>query len=92
MLQLQTFLTETEAILNSRPFTYTGEDINDGITLTPSHFISSITKTGKKDYTHGRIVKYLEERSKHVGIILEIMEKRLFIELTRKVANEVEVA
>ena len=46
MLQLQTFLTETEAIINSRPLVYLGEDLNDGIALTPSHFLSPNTKTG----------------------------------------------
>ena len=46
MLQLQTFLTETEAIINSRPLVYLGEDLNDRIALTPSHFLSPNTKTG----------------------------------------------
>ena len=40
MLQLQTFLTETEAIINSRPLVYLGEDLNDSTALTPSHFLS----------------------------------------------------
>ena len=30
ILQLQTFLAETEAIINSRPLVYVGEDLNDG--------------------------------------------------------------
>ena len=46
MLQLQTFLTETEAIINSRPLVYLGEDLNDSTALTPSHFLSPNTKTG----------------------------------------------
>ena len=41
MLQLQTFLTETEAIINSRPLVYLGEDLNDSTALTPSHFLSA---------------------------------------------------
>ena len=45
-LQLQTFLTETEAIINSRPLVYLGEDINDRTALTPSHFPLPNTKTG----------------------------------------------
>ena len=40
MLQLQTFLTETEAISNSRTLVYLGEDLNDRTALTPSHFQS----------------------------------------------------
>ena len=31
MLQLQTFLTETEAIINSRPLAYLGKSINQSI-------------------------------------------------------------
>ena len=45
MIQLQTFLAEVEAILNSRPLTYVGEDFDGGTTLTPSHFLSPNTKT-----------------------------------------------
>ena len=39
-LQLQTFLLETEAVLNSRPLVYIGDDLNDRIMITPSHFLS----------------------------------------------------
>ena len=45
-LQLQTFLSETEAAFNSRPLVYIGDDLNDGIMITPSHFLSPNTKTG----------------------------------------------
>ena len=44
-LQLQTFLSETKAVLNSRPLVYVGDDLNDGITITPSNFLSPNTKT-----------------------------------------------
>ena len=46
MIQLPTFLTETEAVLNSRPLVCIGEDLNDGKIITPSHFLSPNTKTG----------------------------------------------
>ena len=46
MLQLQTFLTETNAIINSRPLVYLGEDLNDRTALTPSNFLTPNTKTG----------------------------------------------
>ena len=39
MLQLQTILAETEAIINSRPLVYVGQNLNVGTTLTPSHFL-----------------------------------------------------
>ena len=46
MLQLQTFLTVIEAIINSRPLVYLRENLNDSTALTPSHFQSPNTKTG----------------------------------------------
>ena len=46
MLQLQTFLAETKAALNSRGLVYIGEELNDGTALTPAHFLSPNTKTG----------------------------------------------
>ena len=38
-IELQTVLTEVEATLYSRPLSFTCTDINDGPTLTPSHFL-----------------------------------------------------
>ena len=38
--QLQTLLTEIEAIINSRPLTYVDGDFNSGRALTPSNFLS----------------------------------------------------
>lgn len=45
-LQLRTFSSETEAVLNSRPLVYVDDDLNDGTMITPSHFLSPNTKTG----------------------------------------------
>ncbi|CAC5390307.1 unnamed protein product [Mytilus coruscus] len=45
-VQLQTILKEVEAIINSRPLVYVGDDINSRITLTPSHFLSLNPKVG----------------------------------------------
>ena len=45
-LQLQTFLSEIGAVFNSRPSVYVGDDLNDGITIPPSHFVSPNMKTG----------------------------------------------
>ena len=39
MIELNTILTEVEAVLNSRPLTYPYTDINDASPLTPSHFL-----------------------------------------------------
>ena len=46
MLQLQTLLTEVEAVLISRPLLYIADELNDGTAMTPTHFISLNTKTG----------------------------------------------
>ena len=44
--QLLTVLKESEAIVNSRPLVYIGEDINSGTALTPAHFLSLNPWTG----------------------------------------------
>ena len=40
LIQMQTLLKEIEAILNSSPLVYVGEDITSSITLTPDYFLS----------------------------------------------------
>lgn len=54
--ELNTILTEVEAVLNSRPLTYPYMDINDASPLTPSHFLCGHriltlpdTKVGEKE-------------------------------------------
>jgi len=42
--KLATLLVEVEAIINSRPLTYVGEDFESGFVLTPTHFL-----TGNRD-------------------------------------------
>ena len=44
--QLLTLLKEAEAVVNSRPLVYVGNDINSYVTLTPSHFMSLNPKIG----------------------------------------------
>ena len=44
--QLQTVLKEIEAVVNSRPLVYVGDDIDANITLTPGHFLTMNPKTG----------------------------------------------
>ncbi|XP_077989886.1 uncharacterized protein LOC144444347 [Glandiceps talaboti] len=57
--QLQTILVEVTAVVNSRPLVYIGDDINSGITLTPSHFLTMNPRIGipvidddGEDYTY----------------------------------------
>ena len=44
--QFTTLLTEVEAVINSRPIVYVGEDIDSGIALTPAHFLLVNPKNG----------------------------------------------
>ena len=44
--QLLTVLKETEAVLNSRPLVYIGDDIHSTIALTPAHFLSLNPRIG----------------------------------------------
>lgn len=43
---LETFLTEAEAVINSRPLVYIGEDFGSGFTLAPADFLNLNSKTG----------------------------------------------
>ncbi|XP_078334132.1 uncharacterized protein LOC144625796 [Crassostrea virginica] len=44
--QLRTLLAEAEAVVNSRPLVYVGDDIHSNICLTPAHFLTLNPKTG----------------------------------------------
>ena len=44
--QLLTILKEAEAVINSRPLVYVGNDINSSMTLTPAHFLTLNPKIG----------------------------------------------
>ena len=107
MLQLQTFLTETEAIINSRTLVYLGEDLNDRTALTPSHFLSPNTKTGTPliinddnvadpsyfpvKFSPKETSQHLEERTEFIGSILEVMGRRLSIESMREITDKSEI-
>ena len=45
-VQLETILTEVEAVVNSRPLVYVGADLNSGFALTPGDFLSLNPNTG----------------------------------------------
>ena len=44
--QLLTILKEAEAVINSRPLVYVGDDINSFMTLTPAHFLTLNPRIG----------------------------------------------
>ena len=46
-LQKQTFLSVTEAVLYSRPLVYVRDDLNEGVIVTPSHFLLLNTEIGR---------------------------------------------
>jgi len=46
MVQMLTVLKEVEAVVNSRPLVYVGDDIHSNITLTPMHFLSLNPRVG----------------------------------------------
>ena len=46
VVQLETILTEIEAVINSRPLVYVGADLKSGFALTPGDFLSLNPKTG----------------------------------------------
>ena len=39
VVQLETILTEIEAVINSRPLVYVGTDLKSGFALTPGDFL-----------------------------------------------------
>ena len=41
---LLTILKEAEAVINSRPLVYIGDDINSTVAVTPSHFLTLTPK------------------------------------------------
>lgn len=50
--QLLTVLKEAEAVVNSRPLVYVGDDIQSHITLTPAHFLTLNPNIGIPDIEH----------------------------------------
>ena len=44
--KLETFLAEAEAVINSRPLVYVGEDFGSGFSLTPADFLGLNPKSG----------------------------------------------
>ena len=51
--KLETFLAEAEAVINSCPLVYVGEDFGSGFSLTPADFLG-------KDWSHDLLVQIVE--------------------------------
>ena len=83
MIELNTILIEVEAVLNSRPLTYSYVDINDASPLTPSHFLCGhrlltlpdtrvSVKESDPDYIPPYIpTKELTKREKYQEIVIQ---------------------
>ena len=48
-IELVTLIAETQAVVNSRPLCYVGDDVNSDQVITPSHFRVLNHKTGSPD-------------------------------------------
>ena len=46
VMQLCTLLSEVQSVINSRPLTYVGDDVNSAISLSPAHFLTSNPQIG----------------------------------------------
>ncbi|VDI75589.1 Hypothetical predicted protein [Mytilus galloprovincialis] len=99
---MRTIIKEIEAVVNSRPLIYVGEDINSKITLTPSHFLMLNPTTGIPDVdfdlddpdysplesSKEKLLKAWKKRTETFRFILEFMEKRILTQFKRKNANK----
>ena len=70
LVQMQTLIKEIEAVLNSRPLVYVGEDINSTVTLTPRHFLSLNPNIGipETDITECEYTPYKTTSTKLLGV------------------------
>ncbi len=69
--ELHTLVAEVEGVLNARPITYIGSDINDLEALTPNHFLarstylSMLQKPGKSWKRRWDHLRFLQDRIWH---------------------------
>ena len=102
--QLNTFMIETEAVINSRPLVYVDDDINSKNVITPGHFISMISTTGTPDVSN---ITKLEHKSKqntaknllefwkkwqhHLDTLWDIWKKQIHFESTREIPETIKI-
>ena len=100
MIELNTILTEVEAVLNSHPLTYPYVDINDASALTPSHFLCGhrlptlpdtrvSVKESYPDYIPTDVsIKELTKRAKYHEIVIQAFwprwQKEYLTHLTKR--------
>ena len=63
LIQTQTLIKEIEAVVNSRPLVYVGDDLNSTVALTPSHFLTLNTNIGIPEMTEESDSEYLPTES-----------------------------
>ena len=99
--QLLTVLKESEAVVNSRPLVYAGNDIQSHITLTPAHFLSLNSNIGipnidtddDNDFNPNAANELLQtwkKRTQAVREILANMEKLLSIKFKGEITEQTE--
>lgn len=73
--QFQTVIKEVEAVVNSRPLVYVGDDINSSITLTPGHFLGLNPTTGIPETEHFDEDETYEPQQSAAAKLLAIWKK-----------------
>lgn len=88
IVELQTLVKEVEAVLNSRPLVYVGDDLNSSIPITPAHFLTNNPKIGISEIESDNDHDYVPVESTKDNFlklwktwyVLESMKKRIFTE------------
>ena len=102
--QALTLLKEAEAVINSRPLKYVGDDVHSFVTLTPAHFLALNPKIGSPSYEQDntvdadynpqitsaeRLVVMWKRRLKHIdSFVFENIERGLFIKSEGTITEE----
>ena len=93
--ELSTVIVEVEAVLNSRPITFTYSDIEEGSPLTPAHFLCSKrlldlpdcsdNELDDPEYTpdsnQENLVKYLDARNRQLKAFWRVWRREYLVNL-----------
>ena len=63
---MMTILIDIEAIINSRPLTYIGDDINDGVVLTPAPLVLNRNLGEIPEYSTQNLKTSLSKRYRYL--------------------------
>ncbi len=85
---LTTIITECESVLNSRPLVYVGEDISDGLSLTPSHFLMMNTSNGMPILAKDLDPEFLQKMSLEKNLLEKWKESQNYLTRLWKVWSD----